>query len=70
MALAPEMGDLQSVLMPSAATRSSRAAGIYSGPLRVARRITLSRAAGAVVAGSGKGSVITVSARGAVVRGL
>jgi nitrous oxidase accessory protein len=67
----PEIGDLQSVLDAAAdGDEVWLAAGTYRGPLRVARRLTLSGAAGAVVAGSGKGSVITVSAPGAVVRGL
>jgi nitrous oxidase accessory protein len=46
------------------------AAGEHRGPLRIARRLTLEGAPGAVVVGSGKGSVVTVSAPGAVVRGL
>lgn len=63
--------NLQAVLDSAAdGDQVSLAPGTYRGPLRIARRITLAGMTGAVVAGSGKGSVITVSAPGAVVRGL
>jgi nitrous oxidase accessory protein len=66
-----DVDNVQSVL--DAATDGDEvwlAAGTYRGPLRVAHRLTLAGAAGAVVAGYGNGSVITISAPGAVVRGL
>ncbi len=44
--------------------------GEHRGPVIIARRLTLQGEPGAVVLGSGKGNVITVSAPGAVVRGL
>lgn len=67
----PEAGDVQSVLDVAAdGDEVSLTAGTYRGPLHIARRLTLAGAAGAVVAGSGKGSVITISAPGAVVRSL
>jgi nitrous oxidase accessory protein len=66
-----ESADLQAALdSASEGDEVTLAAGTYRGPLRIAHRITLSGTAGAVVAGPGKGSVITVSAPGAVVRGL
>ncbi len=71
ISLTPESGDLQTVL--DAATDGDEvllAAGTYHGPLHIAHRLTLVGAAGAVIAGSGKGSVITISAPEAVVRGL
>jgi nitrous oxidase accessory protein len=44
--------------------------GEHRGPVRVARRLVLDGEPGAVLIGSGKGSVVTVAAAGAVVRGL
>ena len=44
--------------------------GVHAGPLAVEAALTLEGAEGAVVEGTGEGSVITVSAPGAVVRGL
>jgi len=46
------------------------APGEHRGPVRLARRLTLLGQEGAVLAGSGQGSVVTVSAPGAGVRGL
>ena len=46
------------------------APGEHRGPVRLARRLTLLGQEGAVLAGSGQGSVVTVSAPGATVRGL
>ncbi|WP_298252919.1 nitrous oxide reductase family maturation protein NosD [Bradyrhizobium sp.] len=67
----PEQGDLQAVLDRAAdGDDISLTPGTYNGPLRIDHRVTLSGAKGAVVVGFGKGSVITVSAPGAVVRGL
>ena len=44
--------------------------GVHAGPLAIETHLTLDGAEGAVVEGPGTGSVITVSAPGAVVRGL
>lgn len=44
--------------------------GEHRGPVRILRRVTLLGEPGAVLTGPGKGSVVTVSAAGAVVRGL
>ncbi|WP_262268345.1 nitrous oxide reductase family maturation protein NosD [Microvirga yunnanensis] len=44
--------------------------GEHRGPIRVTREVTLEGEAGAILNGSGTGSVVTVSAPGAVVRGL
>lgn len=46
------------------------AEGVHRGPVTLDRAITLEGEPGAVVAGNGEGSVITVTAPGAVVRGL
>lgn len=45
-------------------------AGAYRGPLRVDRRLSLQGEAGAIVTGSGQGSVVTVLSPGVTVRGL
>ena len=70
--LAPtDAATLQRVLDDSAEGDVVRlAAGRYLGPLTINRRIVLEGKAGAVVVGNGKGSVITITAPGAVVRGL
>ena len=66
-----EVGDLQAVLdSASDGDEVVLAAGTYQGPLRISHSVTLAGRTGAIVAGSGEGSVITVSAPGAVVRGL
>jgi nitrous oxidase accessory protein len=44
--------------------------GEHRGPVRILHRVTLLGEPGAVLTGPGKGSVVTVSAPGAVVRGL
>ena len=46
------------------------AAGSHQGPVVIAAPLTLEGEAGAVLAGNGVGSVVTVEAPGAVVRGL
>lgn len=46
------------------------AQGAHKGPVRIGREVTLEGAPGAVLAGPGKGSVVTVTAPRAVVRGL
>ncbi len=69
--MTPEAGDLQAVIDRAAdGDEILLSAGTYRGPLRIDHRVTLSGAPGAVVDGSGQGSVITVTAPGAVVRGL
>ena len=45
-------------------------AGEHRGPIRITRKLTVEGEPGAVLVGPGKGSVVTVSAPGAVVRGL
>ncbi|WP_183453428.1 right-handed parallel beta-helix repeat-containing protein [Microvirga lupini] len=45
-------------------------AGEHRGPIRVTRRVTVEGEKGAILIGPGQGSVVTVSAPGAVVRGL
>lgn len=63
--------DLQGVLdQASDGDKISLAAGTYHGPLRIAQRIVLAGRAGSIVQGSGQGSVITISAPGAEVRGV
>jgi nitrous oxidase accessory protein len=44
--------------------------GEHRGPIRITRRLTVEGESGAVLVGSGQGSVVTVSAPQAVVRGL
>ncbi|WP_316204825.1 nitrous oxide reductase family maturation protein NosD [Bradyrhizobium sp. SZCCHNS3004] len=71
LSVTPDVSDLQAVLESASEGDEVRlAAGTYRGPLHLTRRITLSGAPGVVVRGTGRGSVITVSAPGAIVRGL
>ncbi|MBO4221586.1 nitrous oxide reductase family maturation protein NosD [Bradyrhizobium neotropicale] len=71
LAIAPDVSDVQAVLDQAADGDEVRlSAGTYRGPLRIARRITFAGETGAVIAGSRQGSVVTVTAPGAVVRGL
>lgn len=71
LALTPEVSDLQATIDRAAdGDEVLLAAGTYRGPLRITHRITLAGAPGTIVDGAGKGRVITVSAAGAVVRGL
>ena len=71
LSVTPEENDLQAVLDRAAdGDVISLSPGTYPGPLRLTHRLTLSGTKGVVVAGSGKGSVITISAPEAVVRGL
>jgi len=44
--------------------------GEHHGPIRINRKLTIEGENGAVLAGGGKGSVVTISAPGAIVRGL
>ncbi len=63
--------DLQGVLDRAAdGDEVSLAAGTYHGPLRITHRITLAGTRGSIIEGAGRGSVVTISAPGAVVRGL
>lgn len=45
-------------------------AGAHRGPVTLARAVTLQGEAGAILVGTGQGNVVTVTAPGAVVRGL
>ncbi|WP_416223034.1 NosD domain-containing protein, partial [Tianweitania sp.] len=45
-------------------------AGSYAGPITIDKQMVLEGKPGAMVVGNGKGSVITVNAPGAIVRGL
>ena len=45
-------------------------AGEHRGPIRITRKVTVEGDKGAILVGSGQGSVVTVSAPGAIVRGL
>jgi nitrous oxidase accessory protein len=69
--VAPDGGDLQAVLDRAADGDAIHLdAGTYRGPLRIDHRIVLQGVAGTVVQGSEDGSVITISAPLAAVRGL
>lgn len=69
--VAPDGGDLQAVLDRAVdGDEILLEAGTYRGPLRIDRRVTLQGVAGTVVQGSGEGSVITISAPEAIVRGV
>jgi nitrous oxidase accessory protein len=62
--------NLQAVLDRAANGDTVVLQGEHRGPIRVARKLTLEGEPGAVVLGLGIGSVVTVTAPGAVVRGL
>jgi nitrous oxidase accessory protein len=67
----PDAADLQAVIaaaQPGDVVRLQ--AGEHRGPIAIAKTLTLEGEAGAIVVGSGVGSVITVTAPDAVVRGL
>jgi nitrous oxidase accessory protein len=71
LAVTPDVNDLQAVLDRAAdGDEVVLAAGTYRGPLRITHSITLAGSSGATVVGSGEGSVITILAPAAVVRGL
>lgn len=71
LAITPEEKNLQAVLDRAAdGDDILLSPGTYHGPLRLGHRVTLSGTNGVIIAGSGKGSVITISAPEAVVRGL
>jgi nitrous oxidase accessory protein len=71
LSITPEEENLQAVLDRCAdGDVISLSPGAYHGPLRLSHSVTISGAKGVVVRGSGTGSVITLSAPGAVVRGI
>jgi nitrous oxidase accessory protein len=71
LAVRPDVNDLQAILDRAAdGDEVHLAAGTYRSSLRIEHRVTLAGDIGAIVVGSGHGNVITVSAPGAVVRGL
>ena len=71
LSITPEDTDLQAVLDRAAdGDDIFLSSGSYHGPLRVTHRVTLSGTDGTIITGSGEGSVITIFAPEAVVRGL
>jgi nitrous oxidase accessory protein len=66
----PGETDLQAVLDRAADGDTIVLQGEHRGPVRIARRLTLEGEPGAVLLGPGAGNVVTVTAPGAVVRGL
>ncbi|MCK6453900.1 MAG: nitrous oxide reductase family maturation protein NosD [Alphaproteobacteria bacterium] len=71
IAVPPGDADLQAVLDRAAdGDVVTLQRGEHRGPVRIARRLVLRGEPGAAIVGPGKGSVVTVSAPGAVVRGL
>lgn len=64
-------GDVQAALDRAAAGDVlTLAEGVHRGPIHIEKKIVLEGQSGAVIQGSGSGSVITLSAPGTVVRGL
>ncbi|MCC2652384.1 MAG: nosD [Microvirga sp.] len=71
LVVAPGEGSLQDILDRAADGDIVRfRTGEHRGPIRIARKVTVEGEPGAILVGPGKGSVVTVSAPGAVVRGL
>jgi nitrous oxidase accessory protein len=66
----PGETDLQAILDRSSEGDIIVLEGAHSGPVRITRRLTLEGSPGAMLTGPGRGSVVTVSAPDAVVRGL
>lgn len=66
----PGIADVQAILDRSAEDDVIVLEGEHQGPLRITRRLTLEGLQGAILTGDGRGSVVTVSAPGSVVRGL
>ena len=62
--------DLQAAIDRSADGDTLVLQGEHHGPIRITRKLTLEGELGAVLLGTGEGSVITVIAPGVVVRGL
>ena len=64
-------GDVQAALDRAAAGDVlTLAEGVHRGPIHIEKKIVLEGQSGAVIQGSGSGSVVTLSAPGTVVRGL
>ena len=64
-------GDVQAALDRAAAGDVlTLAEGVHRGPIHIEKKIVLEGQPGAVIQGSGSGSVVTLSAPGTVVRGL
>ena len=71
LVVAPGEGSLQDILDRAADGDIVRfRTGEHRGPIRITRKVTVEGEPGAILVGPGKGSVVTVSAPGAVVRGL
>jgi nitrous oxidase accessory protein len=66
----PGESDLQALLDQAAEGDTIVLQGEHRGPVRIARKLTLEGERGAVLLGPGAGSVVTVTAPNAVVRGL
>ena len=67
----PGTGSLQAVLDGAAdGDVISLQSGAHQGPVRLTRKLTLEGDPGAILRGPGRGHVVTVSASGAIVRGL
>jgi nitrous oxidase accessory protein len=66
----PEGADLQAAIDGAAEGDTVVLRGTHRGPVTIARRLTLRGEPGASIVGTGEGSVIKVTAPGAVVRGL
>src|SRR4029079_5560625 len=66
----PVENDLQAVLDRAVDGDVVVLEGAHHGPVRLTHRVTLEGAPGAMLTGPGRGSVVTVSAPGVVVRGL
>jgi nitrous oxidase accessory protein len=62
--------DLQTAIDSTADGGTIVLQGEHRGPIRIARKLTLQGEPGSVLLGTGEGSVVTVLAPGAVVRGL
>jgi nitrous oxidase accessory protein len=67
---APGAADLQSIIDQAADGNVVAVQGSHSGPVKIVRKLTLEGEAGASITGTGKGSVVTVAAPEAIVRGL
>jgi len=69
--IAPDEGSPQAILDRAADGDVVRfEAGEHRGSIRITRKVTVEGEKGAILVGPGRGSVVTVSAPGAIVRGL
>src|SRR5262245_59359349 len=68
--LLPSGSDIQAAIDRAADDDTLVLQGEYTGPVRLTHRLTLQGRPGAVLLGTGEGSVITILAPGAVVCGL